>query len=289
MAASEETTGLSYIFSHAMCAVPSLEAGNMAYEHLGFRVHVGGRHAIATQSCVVPLARGYLELISIYDEAAARSSPRRAKILDFITREGGGLIGFALRTDTMEADLERLHDFGLPYGGPVEAARTTPEGPILRWQVLRPTPQPCPAVLPILVAGDVATPSFSGNANTIVSAAGISLVSAEPARLVDDYRILLESEPVDQQARPGVDAVATVFDAGGFAIEVLEPTREGVAQRTLDRFGSAPVELQFVAEELDALAGEVGLSVCRDEVVIPPVLAAGVRMTVKAAAQSRVV
>jgi hypothetical protein len=271
---------VTYSFGHAMCVVPTSDAGAVAYRHLGFTVHVGGRHTIGTQNSVVPLQRGYLEVLSIYDEASARRSPRRRAIVEYIEREAGGLIGFALRTDTMEADVERLTDAGLAYGGPVGAERTTPGGTVLKWRVLRPTPQPCPALMPILVTGDASTPPFAGNPNTIAAAGGISVVSHDPQQLIDSYRVLLDGDPAGEKSRDDLGAVATVFEVDGFAIEILRPTGPGIATRTLDRQGAGPVELHLLADDLDAVAGPLGLAVSQNAVAIPPVLGLGLRILV---------
>lgn len=265
-----------------MCVVPTSSAGHVAYRRLGFTVEDGGRHAIGTASSVVPLERGYLEIISIWDEEGARRSPRRRAIADYIEREAGGLIGFGLRTETIGEDVERLTDAGLAYGGPVGARRVTPNGTALSWQVLRPTPQPCPALMPILVTGDRAAAPFTGHPNTVTAVTAISVVSDDPDQLVGSYQVLLDAEPVAED-RPALGARASVFEADGLRVEVLTPSGPGVAERTLARQGPGPVQLELRADDLHALADPIGLDPSHGSLLIPPTLGCGVRMLVTAA------
>jgi len=271
---------MSYTFDHAMCAVTTLRAGAVVYGNLGFTPDEGGRHTVGTQNSVVPLERGYLELLSVYDDASARKSPRHRLICEYLDREGGGLIGFALRTDTITADAERLSGSGLSFEGPVQAERVRPDGEVLTWQVLRVTPQPCPAVLPMLVAGDQSAPDFEGNRNAVTRCVGIALVTAAGGELVKTYQALLGLESSGSRERPGIAANATVFDIDGFSIEILEPSGPGPTKQALDRYGDSPFELSFRAGSLAPIESLLGLSAARGQVVIPAEMSLGVRMVV---------
>ena len=64
----------------------------------------GGRHAgIGTENRIVPLGRGYLELISVVDPAEALSSPLGAAFAARIAKRGEGLIGWAVAVENVAA------------------------------------------------------------------------------------------------------------------------------------------------------------------------------------------
>jgi glyoxalase-like protein len=277
---------VTFTFRNLVCAVPSFNAGNVGYERLGFGVdvNVGGFHTIGTRNALAYAQNGYMELLSMWDIGGARNSPRRRAILEYIEREAGGLIGLALHTDDLDHDIERLEDAGLCYGGPVRAQRKLDDGTIFTWQVLRPVPQPCPAVMPVLISGQDPEPANRRNPNTVQRFAGISIVTSEPDRLLADYATLLGSGPVTQRSRDDLGASAMVFSVGGFSIEILEVSREGAAAQALARFGPGPVELHLEAGNVASMADMTGLELADGQLVIPRILGMGIRMRVTQAA-----
>lgn len=269
---------MTFTFRNAICAVPTLAVGGRGYAHLGFSVQAGGKHTIGTQNSIVHLRNGYFELVSVHDPVGAQNSPRRKAIMDFIEREGGGLIGFTLRTDSMANDIERLCERELCYGGPVVAERTTDDGTVYTWKVLRPVPQPCPALMPVVIVGEDPPAESTEHANTVSDIGGVAIATNDPQRMISDYAILLDRAPVDEVRRDDLGARATVFDVSGFRIEILEAVGSGLAQEVLARYGPRPVELQLTAKDLNEVAEYLGLAVRDDEVVVPPILGVGMRM-----------
>jgi hypothetical protein len=270
---------VSFNFSHVMCVVPTLRAGDSAYANMGFDVQ---RYEAGANS-EVHLEQGHIEIVSNYVEAVAARSPRHRAVVDYIAREGGGLIGFALTSDALEEDIERLNEQGLAFGGPFEAKRPRPDGDFTPLRVLRPAPQPCPAVLPSLVAGQVTTTLARFHPNTVTRAHGISIVSGDAAHLVKTYCTLLGKDPDRVADRPHLGAQASVFDLDNFNIEILEVKVVGVAARTLARQGAGPVELQLIATDVGRVAEPLGLDIVNDSVVIPPTMGCGVRMLITTA------
>ena len=271
---------MSYTFRNAICAVPTLAAGDLGYARAGFSVRPGGKHTIGTQNSIVHLDNGYFELVSIYDRTGASSSPRRKAIMDFIDREAGGLIGFTLRTDSMSDDIERLADLGLCYGGPVGAERTTADGTVYSWRVMRPVPQPCPALLPVLISGDDPPADITGNPNTVNGVKAVAIAAADPTQMIADYSVLLDTPPVDEYARPDLGAYSTAFDVSGFRIEVLRRDGDGPLDRILTHYGSRPVEIHVTAANLSSAAASFGLQARNGQIIVPPILGVGLRMVI---------
>src|SRR5688572_4659608 len=97
---------------HAVIAVQNLEAAMEEYRGLGFTVIRGGIHANrATENALIVFANGtYLELLAATGEA------RLPDLIDFsvlLQNNAKGVVGYALRSENLEADIERLrrHDF----------------------------------------------------------------------------------------------------------------------------------------------------------------------------------
>ena len=65
-------------FDHAVIGVRDLSSAIRQYQTLGFDVHPGGQHVgLGTHNAIVRFGLDYLELISVYDEAAAAASGAR--------------------------------------------------------------------------------------------------------------------------------------------------------------------------------------------------------------------
>ncbi len=83
---------------HVLIAASDLDAAAGRYEsEHGLRVAGGGRHTgIGTENRIVPLGRGYLELIAVADPDEAASSPLGALLAARIGAVGDGLMGWAV-------------------------------------------------------------------------------------------------------------------------------------------------------------------------------------------------
>lgn len=249
---------MSYQLDHAICAVRSQEAAGAVCRGLGFASYPGGRHPAGSENSIVPLDVGFIELLSIYDEATARGYDRHRAICDYLDRRSGGLIGFALRSADIESDARRLRDSGVRYDGPTDARRVRPDGVELRWRVLRPDPLPSPTMLPILVWGDQSSESDLKHPNGVSAATAISIAVRSLDDAADLYRAVLGAQPADRLARPDVAATQLTFEVEGMEIRLLESTGPGAVRTALGETGPAPFALEFAADDLDRAAGIMG-------------------------------
>jgi len=112
---------------HVVIAVRDLDDAIARYRSLGFDARPGGRHTgRGTHNAIVRFGLDYLELISVYDEAEA-SAAGRSELLDFLaTREGP--VAYALATDDIAAEAERIRAAGLAVIGPFAMERQRPDG-----------------------------------------------------------------------------------------------------------------------------------------------------------------
>ena len=122
---------------HVVIAVRDLDDGIARYRALGFDARSGGRHTgRGTHNAIVRFGLDYLELISVYDEAEARAAGRN-ELLDVLdSREG--LVAYALATDDIEGEAERIRAAGLPLIGPFAMERLRPDGSTLSWRLVIP-------------------------------------------------------------------------------------------------------------------------------------------------------
>ncbi len=111
---------------HVILAVPDLDAAAVGLEREhGLRSVEGGRHrGFGTANRIVPLGAAYLELVAVVDPAEAEESAFGR----WVAGARGTLLGWAARTDELDAIAERL---GLPV---VAGSRTTPAGDELHWR-----------------------------------------------------------------------------------------------------------------------------------------------------------
>jgi catechol 2,3-dioxygenase-like lactoylglutathione lyase family enzyme len=139
---------------HLVIAVDDLaEAAGVVGNALGLRVSPGGRHErLGTENRLIWLGDAYVELIAVVDPALARTSWIGAPALRALDA-GGGLATYALATDDIRRELERLRDHGAMLDGPLPGDRRRPDGRVVRWSLGLP-PSLGPGEPPFLIEHD---------------------------------------------------------------------------------------------------------------------------------------
>jgi len=122
---------------HVVIAVRDLDDAIARYRALGFDARAGGRHTgRGTHNAIVRFGLDYLELISVHDEAEARRAGR-SELMDFL-RSREGAVAYALATDDIEGEAERIRAAGLALTGPFAMERLRPDGSLLSWRLVIP-------------------------------------------------------------------------------------------------------------------------------------------------------
>jgi Glyoxalase-like domain len=95
---------------HVIYATAGLDAAAGRIEReLGLKARGGGRHdGLGTHNRIVPLGRGYIELLAIADPEEAAASPLGRAVRANLERVGDGLMGWAIEVDDVQPVAERL-------------------------------------------------------------------------------------------------------------------------------------------------------------------------------------
>jgi catechol 2,3-dioxygenase-like lactoylglutathione lyase family enzyme len=282
-------------FDHAVIAVSDLGRAVETYRSsLGFDVEPGGRHEHrGTHNAIVRFGFDYLELLGIYDPAETQRSGFNSRALvEFLGDREGGLLGYALATDDITSDAERLRKAGLEVVGPFEMQREKPDGHVLSWRLLVPVDVPWRRRWPFLIEWDdpdeerLSAEKIGTHPNGAKSISGISVVVRNLEEAVELYSILFGTEPVRRDEIPEFTADRASFNLRDFAIDLLYPTGDGLVREAFERDGEGPFEVRVEVANLDATGeflSRAGIERGRDArsraLLVPGDFALGARLT----------
>jgi hypothetical protein len=182
-------------FDHVIWATADLDAAAERLEQThGLRAGGGGRHdGMGTHNRIVPLGRGYLELLAVADAEEAAGSALGRAVTERLARVGEGLMAWAVSTGDVSAVAARLG---------TEIVEIRREGFVGRLTgVPEAMAEPC---LPFFVerGADVAEPGAGGDAG------GLQWVEvARDAARLDAW---LDSEKLQVRVQPGAPALLAV-------------------------------------------------------------------------------
>ncbi len=117
---------------HVIIGVLNLDQATADYRALGFNAFYGGRHTSnTTHNALICFQDGtYLELL------APTGDPPKPGTTDFsvLIQKGEGLMGYALLTPDLAAEVETLRARGVTVGDISEGRRLRADGVELRWR-----------------------------------------------------------------------------------------------------------------------------------------------------------
>jgi catechol 2,3-dioxygenase-like lactoylglutathione lyase family enzyme len=247
-------------FDHVVIAVRDLDAAISTYRALGFEVSPGGHHTgLGTSNAIIRFGLDYIELLSVSDRAEAEQGGglSATTLLDFFEKQVGGLVGYALATDDIEQETERLRRTGLPSQGPFAMQRMRPDGRLLSWSLLVPGNVPWRHPWPFFIHWDVPddqrlTWEKPGvHANGVVSWAGISIVVNDLESAIDLYQRQIGLALEQTNDVPTLVAHRAIFHVGSARIELLAPIGEGPVKHMLATVGEGPFEVQLAVGEMN--------------------------------------
>lgn len=123
------------MFDHVVIGVADLARAVRGLSQIGLDASSGGEHpGRGTANALVPLARGYLELLTVVDAHAARAhSPNRRYVADLLESHPVVPLGYAFAVDTVGSATGLLERLGLLSTPPVPMRRRRPDGVGLTW------------------------------------------------------------------------------------------------------------------------------------------------------------
>jgi catechol 2,3-dioxygenase-like lactoylglutathione lyase family enzyme len=246
-------------FDHAVIAVRDLEAAIRQYQRLGFEVRPGGKHTgRGTYNAIFRFGLDYLELISIYDrnELSARELSG-ATLAEFLDRNEGGLVGYALAAQDIEQEAERFRQAGLQAQGPFAMQRLRPDGRELSWRLLVPGGTPWRRPWPFLIQWDAPDEQRltweqpGAHPNGASGVAGVRVLVRNLEAAVALYQHQLGLAPGERDEAPGLGAHRATFQVGSFTIQLLAPAGAGMVQQGLDAQGEGLFELLLATRDMN--------------------------------------
>lgn len=213
---------------HVVVLVSELAAATRDYQALGLGAAPGGRHlGFGTENSLIRFDLDYIELLGLRDPDEARSGRFGGETFIATARDGDGLISYALATDDLTGDIERLRKAGIDCSDPFPMRRERPDGVVLEWRLAYPGGPPWGQPLPFLIQWDthdsVRLPTAPPKHP--IGATGIARVvvrADDPAAAAHRYAVLLGQ---------AADEAIHRFALGPLLIDI-EPTagaREGIS------------------------------------------------------------
>lgn len=230
---------------HIVIGVNDLAAAAADYAAAGFTVTPGGEHTGGeTHNALVSFADGaYLELIAFTDPS------RRVEHRWWDKLAGGeGFLDFALRSDGLAADADRLRQAGIVVDGPRDGGRLRPDGQTLAWRTLQPGGEGAalPFVIEDVTARDLRVPpgAATAHANGARAVSGLVVAVDDLDRVVPLYAALLGTAGTADPSTVEGMARGHRFSLGGQWIALVEPDAGSeVIRRHVRERGAAPWEL----------------------------------------------
>ncbi len=120
---------------HLVIAVPDPDAAAAELERtVGLAATSGGRHEMwGTYNRLAWLGDTYVELIGLFDAGLAATGTVSRLVAEVLGERRSGLVSYALATDDVRAETERLRAAGSSIGDVETRSRTRPDGEIVTW------------------------------------------------------------------------------------------------------------------------------------------------------------
>lgn len=241
---------------HVVIAVRDLARATSDYERLGFTVMPGGYHTGgATHNALISFADGsYIELIAFTEPDRPQAHKWWAKFA-----LGEGTVDFAVLSDDLIAEAERLRAAGIAVDGPIDGGRKRPDGQRIAWKSLTIASDdgPLPFVIEDVTPRELRVPPGDATRHVlgVTGVAGVTVLVPDLERALALYETFLRSRGEEIDLADGSVARARRFQLGPHWIELAEPVsdanhlHEAIASR-----GIAPFRLVLVVPGEDRIA-----------------------------------
>jgi catechol 2,3-dioxygenase-like lactoylglutathione lyase family enzyme len=230
---------------HIVIAVRDLAAAAQDYARLGFTVTPGGEHTGgATHNALISFADGaYFELIAFREPDRPQEHKWWARFA-----KGEGTVDFALLSESVDFEGDRLKQAGIEIDGPHDGGRLRPDGQRIAWRNLglNATGAPLPFMIEDVTTRDLRVPTGAATEHelSVTGIAGLVLLVADLERATGPYQTLLDTP--GESSTSTVDGVrcARRFEFGSQWIELAEadPSASELTKHIEER-GAGPYEV----------------------------------------------
>ncbi len=135
---------------HFIILVKDLETAMESFRGLGFNVAEGGEHTqFGSRNALIAFADGtYIELLTFYDPGLAEETFWASALKKL--QAGEGYDGYAVQSNDIDNDVERIRRRGLKIDDPLPGSRLRPDGERVAWRTAR-SPDPVASMVPFLI------------------------------------------------------------------------------------------------------------------------------------------
>ncbi len=229
-------------FDHIIIAVRDLDAAIADYAALGFAVYYGGKHTHkATHNGLISLADGsYLELLAPVD-------PNDVDGTIASLAEGEGFAGYALLSQDIQVDGQRLQETGLAFEGPSDGHRDRYDGKRVLWQAINLEGNRSPFLIADVTDHLLRVPDDADkitHRNGAIGTAALTVAVRDLAAATARYTKILGMAPTAQAQNSEEQSVT--FRLDGHTITLAQPLAHGTPlAEHLAHFGEVPFLLQL--------------------------------------------
>jgi catechol 2,3-dioxygenase-like lactoylglutathione lyase family enzyme len=239
---------------HIVIAVRDLATASDDYTRLGFIVTPGGEHTGgATHNALISFADGaYFELIAFREPDRPQEHKWWARFA-----KGEGTVDFALLSESVDFEGDRLKQAGIEIDGPHDGGRLRPDGQRIAWRnlSLAATGAPLPFIIEDVTTRDlrVAIGAATEHKLGVTGIAGLTILVADLDRATAPYQTLLDT--------PGESSTSTIeggrrarrFRFGSQWIELAEADPSAAElQRHIQERGAGPYEIVLAGTQANA-------------------------------------
>jgi catechol 2,3-dioxygenase-like lactoylglutathione lyase family enzyme len=230
---------------HIVIAVRDLAAASDDYARLGFTVSPGGEHTGgATHNALISFADGaYFELIAFREPDRPQDHKWWGRFA-----KGEGTVDFALLSESVDFEGDRLRQAGIEIDGPHDGGRLRPDGQRIAWRNLglAAAGAPLPFMIEDVTSRDLRVPTGAATEHSlgVSGIAGLILLVDDLERASAPYQALLDTP--GESSTPTIDAVrrARRFTSGSQWIELAEAAPSAAdLQRHIEERGAGPYEI----------------------------------------------
>jgi catechol 2,3-dioxygenase-like lactoylglutathione lyase family enzyme len=230
---------------HIVIAVRDLAAASDDYARLGFTVTPGGEHTGgATHNALISFADGaYFELIAFREPDRPQDHKWWGRFA-----KGEGTVDFALLSESVDFEGDRLRQAGIEIDGPHDGGRLRPDGQRIAWRNLglAAAGAPLPFMIEDVTSRDLRVPAGAATQHSlgVSGIAGLILLVDDLERASAPYQALLDTP--GESSTPTIDAVrrARRFTSGSQWIELAEAAPSAAdLQRHIEKRGAGPYEI----------------------------------------------